>query len=655
MRKLTAFILIFMLVLSTVAVGYAAPKGFTPPGQAKKMVRFDDVADDHWAAETIYQLAESGMLKGYGNGKFMPNKPVTKLESLVMLYEAASGESKDTKTEDYGLYKGPDWGKDYYAWAGRNGAFGDSAKLFNANAAITRAEFAFYAANLEVDDDEFDWDALGNYQNRFDDDEELGEYKEQIRWMHKHRMIIGDEMNMFHGGGALKRSEAAMVMRRLTFFDYGEVSDPWASIDVAEENGCITSLDPEITITFSEYVYENVDGDDDFNKTEAEGVIAFEIYDTEKDDNWDDVEFDITKIERKDSKEIWTIVPEEELSTESAYRIQLDKDDFYDAEGNNLRRDEKETFETCETYSMTADYEAELEFVGDWLEFAIDVDANNDEDKDVEIVFNFEDLPEWFEIQYYDGVWENLTKDGDTYVYPEFELEDETIEFRAYIPTPGAYEIPVEFMTVSPEATLFEFDMEMGRVDLAEDSKGEAGNGVIYNLLTGTAYRVTEIDGEDENVYYTTSDGALVDDMEDTEPLGEDVEMIKGLDNALEYMAEIPLSLEIEGVTESAIGDYEFEFDVTSTPNDDSGVTVLAFYLFDDGVTLDYSNNDDHMYENNITSGTALGPFSLVSATSYFGIDLGTLEEATLTVEFWTADEELMLGRVEYEFEVETE
>ncbi|HKL11247.1 MAG TPA: S-layer homology domain-containing protein, partial [Clostridia bacterium] len=181
MKKLISITLALMLVFSTLAVGYAAPKDadWTPPGQEKKMVRFDDLGDDHWAAQTIYELAESGMLKGYGNGKFMPNKPVTKLESLVMLFEAADAEFGDSEDGDYGSYKGPDWGKGYYFWAAQNGAFGDSAKLFNANAAITRSEFAFYAANLEVKDDEFDWDAFGNQANSFDDEEELGEYKEQ--------------------------------------------------------------------------------------------------------------------------------------------------------------------------------------------------------------------------------------------------------------------------------------------------------------------------------------------------------------------------------------------------------------------------------------------------------------------------------------------
>jgi len=552
MKKLMAITLAVMLVFSAVAVGYAAPKWGMPPGQEKKldnMARFDDLDDDNWAAQTIYELVDIGKLKGYGNGKFMPNKPVTKLESLVMLYEAADAEIKDFEAADYGLYKGPDWGIGYYAWAFENGAFGDSAKLFNANAAITRAEFAFYAANLEanfeVNDDQFDWDAFGNQSSRFDDEEELGEYREQIRWMSANRLMIGDDQNMFHGGGVLKRCEAAMVMHRLVFFDYGEVSEPYARIDIEAEDGCITSLDPEITITFSELVYDDYDYEDeikgdDFYTSSAKDVIAFLIKDGSK---LVGVDFEVTEIDREDSKEIWTIKPDEELSTGSAYRIQLKSEDFYDGEGNNLRKDVTETFSTCESYDMTATYEAELEFYEDdsedWLDFTIDVDANDDDGTEVKLVF---DLPDGVSVQYQDGSdWEYL-ENGDVYDDDGFELSDGIVEyFRASFASPGAYVIPVEFIDIEAdpgEEELFTLIMEMGRVTLADESEGLAGNGVIYDLSTGTEYMVTEIDDGDETVYYTNSEGELEEDVDDMEAL-DDVEMIIDLDNSLEYLVEV--------------------------------------------------------------------------------------------------------------------
>jgi|GEM_PF-2547697 len=662
MKKLTAFLLIFMLVFSTVAVGYAAPKGsdWVPPGQAKKMgnvAMFDDVSDDFWAAQTIYELTSSGMLKGYGNGKFMPNKPVTKLESLVMLFEAADGDIEDFEDADYGLYKGPEWGIGYYAWAVQNGAFGDTNKLFNSNAAITRAEFAFYAANLEVNDEQFDWDAFGNQENRFDDEEELGEYREQIRWMSANRLMIGDDENMFHGGGSLKRAEAAMVMHRLTFFDYGEVSQPWARISTDEEDGCLSSLNPVFKIRFSEPVFEDQENEDEFDVSGAEAVISFE------DGEETGVVFSVTKIERTASKETWTIEPDDELEIDEEYTIRLDDEEIFDKGGNKLENDAEKTFETCESYDMTASYDVDQKFADDWIGFTISFDGNDDEGKDVKIVFDFADLPNWFEIKYDDEGWKDLTEEGYTHIYPEFELDDgdETIGFKAYIPTPGAYEIPVDFMTnSSPGASLFDLEMEMGRVALAEGSEGLAGNGVIYGLSSATAYRVTEIDGDEETVYYTNEDGELEEDIEDMEALGQDVEIIKGLDNSLEYMVEIPLSIEIHDVTESATEGWDFEFELTSIPNDDHGKSVEAYHVLEGDEDILFEDGDDAMLERNLTSGwervdSVLGPWDLqdedVEASMEFRIFLGEdRDEGTYTVEFKLQGEDMVIGEVSYTF-----
>ena len=192
---------------------------------------------------------------------------------------------------------------------------------------------------------------------------------------------------------------------------------------------------------------------------------------------------------------------------------------------------------------MTATYEAELEFYEDdsedWLDFTIDVDANDDDGTEVKLVF---DLPDGVSVQYQDGSdWEYL-ENGDVYDDDGFELSDGIVEyFRASFASPGAYVIPVEFIDIEAdpgEEELFTLIMEMGRVTLADESEGLAGNGVIYDLSTGTEYMVTEIDDGDETVYYTNSEGELEEDVDDMEAL-DDVEMIIDLDNSLEYLVEV--------------------------------------------------------------------------------------------------------------------
>ena len=48
----------------------------TLPAQA---VGFYDVPSDHWAAGTIQQAAEAGVISGYGDGSFQPGRDVTEI------------------------------------------------------------------------------------------------------------------------------------------------------------------------------------------------------------------------------------------------------------------------------------------------------------------------------------------------------------------------------------------------------------------------------------------------------------------------------------------------------------------------------------------------------------------------------------------------
>ncbi len=92
MKKVVSFILVLMLISSAASMDtYAmnkkwmpsglAQKGFLPPGIAKK---FKDIDGYDWAERAIEKMAIKGVIKGYGEGRFAPKNPVTKLESIIM-------------------------------------------------------------------------------------------------------------------------------------------------------------------------------------------------------------------------------------------------------------------------------------------------------------------------------------------------------------------------------------------------------------------------------------------------------------------------------------------------------------------------------------------------------------------------------------------
>ena len=65
----------------TASVDVAADAAITP---------FPDVPANHWAFEAISQLAADGYLKGYPNGKFLGQRPMTRYEAAFLVNEAVN-------------------------------------------------------------------------------------------------------------------------------------------------------------------------------------------------------------------------------------------------------------------------------------------------------------------------------------------------------------------------------------------------------------------------------------------------------------------------------------------------------------------------------------------------------------------------------------
>ena len=55
---------------------------------------FTDVAGDAWYTDAVTWANISGIVTGYGNGKFGPNDPITREQLAVMLYRYAQLKGK---------------------------------------------------------------------------------------------------------------------------------------------------------------------------------------------------------------------------------------------------------------------------------------------------------------------------------------------------------------------------------------------------------------------------------------------------------------------------------------------------------------------------------------------------------------------------------
>lgn len=73
-------ILVLTMILSIIPLGSIS--------QANSISPFSDVGNAHWGLQHIMKMELSGVITGYGNGEFRPDKKVSQLEAVIMAIRA---------------------------------------------------------------------------------------------------------------------------------------------------------------------------------------------------------------------------------------------------------------------------------------------------------------------------------------------------------------------------------------------------------------------------------------------------------------------------------------------------------------------------------------------------------------------------------------
>ncbi|MCQ6562307.1 S-layer homology domain-containing protein [Paenibacillus mendelii] len=126
------------------------------PGGAGTGVKLTDVPSSHWAAESIRQAAQLGIVTGYEDGTFKPGKEVSRAEFVAMLARALKWPASDaanlTSFTDAGSIA--KWARLYIAQAvEKNLITGYADRTFRPDSTMTRTEMAALmarAAGLQV-------------------------------------------------------------------------------------------------------------------------------------------------------------------------------------------------------------------------------------------------------------------------------------------------------------------------------------------------------------------------------------------------------------------------------------------------------------------------------------------------------------------------
>jgi len=132
MKKLIFFLTSTILIISSII----------SPSFA---ISFSDLETSHWAYNNIMLLAEQGVINGYENGTYKPEKSVTRGEFLKLIMVSLYGGNEYFKVFDFSTIH---WALSYAMEASNEGYMMSGASVNNLDDAITRKEMIHILAKI---------------------------------------------------------------------------------------------------------------------------------------------------------------------------------------------------------------------------------------------------------------------------------------------------------------------------------------------------------------------------------------------------------------------------------------------------------------------------------------------------------------------------
>ena len=190
----------------------ATPKTFkeeklVKPVTPQPTVNIPSDISGHWAKDSIIKMINAGVISGYPDGTFKPDKTITRAEFTVMIVKALNLETRAGKTfTDTASH----WAKESISTAAAYGIIsGYDENIFGPDDLITREQAAVIiarAAKLETATDE----------SNFTDNKAISSWaKKGVAAAFKGKFITGYPDGTFKPQGKTTRAEAAVIIGKL--------------------------------------------------------------------------------------------------------------------------------------------------------------------------------------------------------------------------------------------------------------------------------------------------------------------------------------------------------------------------------------------------------------------------------------------------------
>lgn len=174
-----------------------------------KFVDFIDLSDAEWAKDSIKKLAGDGIVSGYEDNSFKPNKEVTREEFITLIIRAFKLYDQNAECE-FGDVSQDDWCYQYIASAAENdiisgfedGSFGKGSSVSRQDAATIL--FRACRANSIY---------LNGAKSDFTDNDEISEYaQEAIEALYSSGIVSGFEDGSVRPKAPLTRAQAVKMI-----------------------------------------------------------------------------------------------------------------------------------------------------------------------------------------------------------------------------------------------------------------------------------------------------------------------------------------------------------------------------------------------------------------------------------------------------------
>lgn len=178
------------------------------------LVTFKDITG-HWAQEYIEYLAGYGIIKGKGEGLFMPNDPITRAEFVTLLANKAGVDFGGYRASVFGDVKESDWFAGAVTWASENKIVTGEGGMFRPNDQISRQEMAVMLDRYMTKVEKSDTTGV-NGAILFSDEAEIAAYaKASVIKMQQFGIINGKTSSLFAPEDQATRGEAAKMLATL--------------------------------------------------------------------------------------------------------------------------------------------------------------------------------------------------------------------------------------------------------------------------------------------------------------------------------------------------------------------------------------------------------------------------------------------------------